>query len=371
MSIYGNFALNEQNELDAINEAYQIIQEMGFSKEDLQDPKTVQKVIDNAKKSGDIANTVGIFASVLVVLEGIIFTVAPIAVIGAKNPMGGLATASIIIPTQIGITSKLLITISDYVKDYPMKKQAKDLEKLDKCCDRLIQKSEKKMTKDSKNKQKYQDIINNAKNVKKTISDYYKKIDDEKFLIAVNYEVEKYKFFVKFLNKENIDYSKNKKYAIDNIYAILDYSEIFNINEKVILERFIYYASKTQYDYDEVLEEIIEHSGIDNGKKFENYAKRDKESKWLDLNVYPLIDDEKLDYIYYNQKLSLFVFVDDTVEAQGYVYFNKSLLKGLDDRYSGRDIINKKAVIEADKILGYYKFSKAPEGITPNEFPKL
>jgi hypothetical protein len=363
MAIYGRYVIYEQEEIDMFNEAYQVVQEMGFSKEDLQDPKTVQKAIEQAKKASNTADKIGNLVSLLITVAGCAF-VGVTTSAASKVGAGGITfVASAIITT--GVLAKILGDLNNCIDDYKRTKEDKNLEKLYKECNKLIEKSKKQMEKDKKNKQKYQDIINNATKVKESIKKHYQDKTKEEYQKILSQYMKEYKAYITFLSKEKAVYIGNME--------MYYYSKILRVDEKIILDRFLYYSKKDQISYDKMIDNINDYYGFEICNEFKDIKNISKDGYWIRLVSNVLKDT--VHFIYYNPKINLFVAVDDENDDYPYIAIEKSIFKLLESIFeieSHEDFdINecKKYLIDVDKELGYYRLSKAPEGVKPKEFP--
>jgi hypothetical protein len=340
---------------------------MGFSKKDLQDPKTVQKAIEQAKKASNTADKIGNLVSLLITVAGCAF-VGTATAAGSKVGAGGITFVASTIITA-GVLGKILLTLNNYIYDYKLFKEDKNLEKLDKECDKLIEKSKKQMEKDKKNKQKYQEIINNATKVKETIRKHYQDKSKEQYQKIINRYIEKYKAYITFLSKE-------KDVYVGSI-EIYYFSKILKVDEKVILDRFLYYSKSKKDDqmsYEKMINYINNEYNYNLCDEFKNIKNISKDGYWIKLSNNAL--DDAVHVLLYNPKINLFVAVDDIDEDYPYIVIKKSISELLNsiifeiERHEDFNLTEcEEYLTEVDKKLGYYRLSKAPEGVKPKEFP--
>lgn len=337
-----------------LDEEYVVVNEIYFSKKDLQDPETFKKLLKRAEVEKDVKKKLDILFYCLTFIEAIVGTKGLDKVadkIGAGNAIGGglsfgqgLATFIALLILFIKLTDKIVGGL-DKAMLYIHKAR---INKLIKKATELRDKTKQSNPKVSANCQKLLD----------SIEKYYKDIEEAKFRREVEYAKGQYNFLVDILHGK--DCFESTSDAID-VY---------------VLARLI------KVDYSKIDSNIIQY-GINHKKKAIN-----KEFYW----IYDDSDKSSLDKLY--QKMPEFETKDDIIvfdqdndsdyvfiySEKGKVFFDGELCNVKDDdfkrspseyQYIKREMakrFNDKNFIEALKVadaeLGYYRLTPAPEGET-------
>lgn len=161
MSIYGN-------KIETIEEQV-ILQEIGighFTKKELQDPESINKIL----KQKDVFRNLNNALSFAIVIMGII---------------AGVLTSSFFVGLIIGPFLAFTVAISE--KNPLNQKPSKNIAKLKEKSQMLKDsaKHELSKTNDPKRKQKYNEIIHNCDKVIKAVDEYFQKIEDEKLMTDI------------------------------------------------------------------------------------------------------------------------------------------------------------------------------------------
>ena len=318
MGIYGN-QINETNQ--------EIMLEMQFSKKQLQDPKQIERILKSK-------NSVKNISTFLMVLSGIITVIAGIATMGV-----GLL-----------ILAPLLFKIYETLLALPEKTEDKNLKKLIDSCENYKNKLEKKLESDPNNTE-IKDIINKLdKNIKLAKSKYTEKIE-EKRRQQINEVKKVYRNLEKWLNNP---YSVGDGYESD-IFSLAQYA---GIPESILIEKIKNSNKLRQYsilgDYfgnDENDYNSCTKKGCENFKEVKNGKLPTKCIKLDD--DYALVflpSNSKLIYVYSNNEMGVTSLYKELIKEKLFEYYNKDI------------------IIDADKELGYYIFSKCPENIKKKEF---
>ena len=317
--IYGNKFLSEE-----ILEEQVILNEMHFSKKDLQDPKTIDKIIKRKE----------FFESVVKFIDFLFLgiTVIGSCIIGSVVSFGaGLGTLTIL--------SILTVNIVLNINSLPLNIYNKNIDKYKKKIEGLINICNQNIEKDVKNKDKYKQIIDNCKKVQAKFDE----MDKESKLLAYKEEykdcLSAYKDIVYWLEKPYVLGHTGERYtSLDDLRL----ANSLGITDKDIIKNI---TSKCKFEdkWDILFSDNDEESAI--------FFKDDK---------YILISsDDDHSIIYSKNKGKLY-------ELYAYDKFNETSLVN-------HKFINKKfnidIVKQVDKELGYYLLSKCPEQVKKKEFP--
>ena len=328
MGLYGN----------KFNQEYfeeQLIQEMGFSKKDLQDPKTVEKVLKQKQKYESIVNFVSILCIILVII-------------------GSIITIGIgFIPLML-----LFTTIYTTIESYPAKKNDKNLVKLKDKCLNLKQKCEYELEKnpDNKDNVKIKEMISNIDKCINAVDDYYKRISDENFLKQINSYCIILKNIIRFMEGKGLPNPSDLYFEYKDFFTIL--LKYYNISESNILQKMSKlepnsYPDNIYGSFDELDLDGDVFKKIPIFKDKLNYGKK---------SLVVIIAHDEFAVIYYNGKLYETISTD--------INYCKEVTISKWIKNSDLPAKPDKAFIEADKSLGFYTFSDCPEQVKKREFPK-
>lgn len=320
-----------------LDENYIVLNEMNFSKKDLQNPETINKILN--KKA--VYKNVAVWLDVLLVILGVAVEVVFGIFIGADAVFVGFPTLSIIIGYIFTATNDLpdKVLEKNYYKYIEQVKSYKA-----KCLAKLEKES------NDKKKQEIKETISNLNKVLKAINDRKKQADNEK-------NEKKVEAYIKDYNNA-INILKEGKYY-DNTWELdlnfIGYYKYFGISE----QQFLKAISKNSKINKNVMAEWIddeEEFEKHGDKKFTGdyislYSNDDNELFLLlsDMNVYEVDTEHYYDNGDKPKKVSLFKFAEE---------FSEQPLS-----------IKDKSLIEADKRLGYYIFSDCPEQVKKKPLP--
>ena len=181
MSFYGNRFIDSQ-----ILEEQTILNEMHFSRKELQDPSTIDKILKRKEFFESMISFIDfLFIAITIIGSGIIGITVSVGI--------GLGSLTIL--------SILTINIILSIDSLPLNVYNKNINKYKSKIEKLIDICNKNIEKDPKNKNKYQEIINNCKKVQ----DKFTMMDKEAKIIADKKEYEEclsaYKDIVHWLDK--------------------------------------------------------------------------------------------------------------------------------------------------------------------------
>ena len=300
------------------------LMEASFSKKQLQDPKTVEKIL----------NKKHVFTSV------IIFVSLLITIIGAIISVG-------ILLFPLGL---IFVCIASSLSAYPKKANEKQLLKLKDQCEKLIAKMEKSIEKDPKNKSKYSEVIDNCRKTIDTIDAYYKDVSNKEKMKDIEYATELYKRLVKYIESPTSDLGPGDL----DMFVVAD---MLGIKESDIGN-----AIKTNGKFEKF---PFKYYGLDNlsDEQIQKYSSILPEIKTNDPLFTVYGHDDYV--IVFSKKANGFLEIIASDENNK---INQcSLYNTAQDLLT--DNIDKKALIEADKVLGYYRLSKCPSQVKPKQFP--
>lgn len=327
MGVYGNYT-NDEALIEQV-----ILQEMNFSKEDLKDPKTIEKILKGS----------GIFKSVELF---IIILLAILTIIISAFTLG------------IGLFPMLLIftTITEALQSYESRSKDKNLNKLKEKCIKLKNKSEEKLktTNDPKEKQKLKETIDGCNKVLAKI----KELEEIDKNMNLNAGIKAVEDLLKWY-KDPDSFRSSNVYFSNLFFA----AEVYKIPEKVLINKIKTIKEtislQDYFDYDQFYTDILFKIGIslkDQSKEFIVISSNDEYS------------------LLYDDKIGLFVLLSDNAYKVTSLYseVNKGdKYEQVKDKYGKTRMINitEKDIIAADKALGYFKLTKCPEQVIQKEFP--
>lgn len=341
-----NFDL--QLEISRLSESdQQLLQEMHFSKKDLQDPKTIEKIEKILKRR--------IYDNVHTCILAILF-VLPIVISIIINP--ALIIAGFVVASTLTLTT--LFYTFDLVRNMPQKVFDKNYEKFKTKVTKLKEESEKKLDKEKNPKYiaKYKEIISNCDKVLKAIQDREKKIikeNEEKVYDSVKGS---YLQLIKFL-----EYPFNCGWEGEsNIGDILIMMKYLKISESQFIQRI----KKIKFKKYTLEQAIIDWYHDNNIKTLEDVKKSnypiDYGNTNLKINVIEILsNDDNTDYIGQDGKVY-------SIQTDDKLYVD-SFFKAYNDFADSADNNIKKYIVEVDKELGYYRLSNPPKNVKRKEFP--
>ncbi len=331
--IYGNTFLNENTIL------------LEYSKKELQDPKTIEKIYKDSI-------TDKVFKS----LYQLLFALSVILTIAI-----GIVTLGL----GLFVLAPILIKLYDAMDSYIPKKQDKNLNKLMKQCKELKVKSQERLKTEEnpKERQALEDIIKNCDKVLKVINDKIKLENDKKYQENLDTAIKDYNNMIKFITTGDglFDEDPEDNYYNRDYFANL--CKMFNLSSNDIIKCIDKGVKNNIYHIEEI-GDFIEYSGLEQDLIYKCIDKGFTELKDKHLSIIIIATHDEW-FLLYSPKLHKFIDFD--------------IINGVNnitnDYYSVSDYKNgadtSKFIKDADKYLGYYHFSKAPENIEPKEFPKI
>lgn len=320
MSFYGNIFLNEEYLEEQV-----ILNEMHFSKNDLQDPKTLDKIL----KAKDKFESTSKKLMTLFIILGII---ASSTLAFFTNFIIGLGGLYFIIAALIWIGTSL--------SSAPAKSFKKNSEKYVNKVNQLLKKSEEALYKDPKNKEKYQKIIDNCNNVLKEIKKREKEAAELLSKQEFQEVIDKYEALIEWIKKPFVIGHTGDGYDF-SLFAI---AEVLGIPERALIENL---KSKGKY--------------YNNWKYvFYNINNKNQDYNIFKDDEYIMISSDDDYVVFYSKRNNCIYYTNISGE-----YIKTSLYK----EGKGDIDCDKKLLIEADKELGYYLLSECPDGVIRKEFP--
>ena len=341
---------------DLSSEDKEVLQEMYFSKKDLQDPETIKKIEDilNRKRYDNIATIGAIIAGILPIAISIIINPALI-------PAGIIAGLSLII--------FILIYTYNWVQNAPQKAFEKNYEKYKKQVKELKEKTEKQLAKkeNSKFASKYKEIIANCDKVLKAIDEREKQISDNNYKAEIENAIYDYKKLIKFLEYP-FDFGWEGETEMGSIFTTANMLKIsaqqiqnkvkntkFKSNEISLLDGIAKSYGVIDKRYSSI-EDLIKGEELDDDPKV-NYLKFKNK---MNMKVIELCsNDDNIDFIG-QDGLIYQIITDDEIYVIKSIFYNNKFNDGE---------FGKKALIEADKELGYYILSEPPKGLERKKLP--
>ena len=338
------------------SEDKEVLQEMYFSKKDLQDPETIKKIEDilNRKR----------YQNVAAIASTIAFLV-PIAISIIINPLlvpGGILAG-------IAIVVAIITRLYNWVETAPQKAFEKNYEKYKKQVKELKEKTEKQLAKkeNSKFASKYKEIITNCDKVLKAIDEREKQISDNNYKAEIEDAIYDYKKLIEFLEYP-FNFGWEGETEMGNIFTT---ANMLKISAQQIQNK----VKNTKFKSNEI-------SLLDGIAKF--YGVMDKRYSSIEdlIKGEELDDDPKVNYLKFKNKMNMKVIElcsnDDNIDFIGQdgliyqiitdneIYVIKSIF--YNNKFNGGEF-GKKALIEADKELGYYILSEPPKGLEKKKLP--
>lgn len=297
-------------------EETEILNEIHLSKKDLQDPKSVEKCINQAHK----------FDNILKGIKWVLF----------------VFTLLLIIPS-LGTILVPMTKIMEMINGYPITRGEKNLSKLRKKAEELMNKTD-----DPKMK-------TNCKQVIKAVDGYYKDLENKQFMDDVDYALKTYELLVDYMqdkgavNTREIDYDY---FLIGNLLALA--------KELKIPENAFYNLWKTsKHNYYKMTEK--EQKSICKDLNEKDLVRLKKAIPEItDGTPYKVIaHNDEWDCVY-SKKRNKLIEID----------YSKPM--SIDDSSPYKianmnDVPPRKAIIEADKKMGYYLIAKCPESVKKKE----
>lgn len=257
----------------------------------------------------------------------------------------------------IGTIPMLLLfaTITSTLDSYESKQKNKNLNKLKEKCTKLKNKSEEKLktTDDPKEKQTLKETIDGCNKVLSKI----KELEEIDKNMNLNAGIKAVKELIKWYEDPNSFYYEDLYFS--NVFYT---AKVYKIPERVLINKIKTIKHAISLD----------DTAIGNEDKYKkllgNIGIKDIEKDYI-----VIISHEDY-YLLYDDSVGLFVLSYDSVYKVSSLYSeadNSSRTETVKDKF-GKDKwikITEKEIIAADKALGYFKLSKCPQQVIPNEFP--
>ena len=342
------------NKIELLDEQVQVINEMHFSKKDLQDPKTIEKILKRKEFFDNCVGFIGFLEVALVILTSIVIGIFTLAI-------GGILAFPILM-FAIASTFETLLALPD-------KWYVKQSDKFEKKVRELQEKTKQKMEKDPKNKDKYKKIIDNTQKVidiiEKRREEAEKRYEEEIHKEELAYyeqvpewlqnpwsfghtgnggKFSEWLYCAKFLKVKDASIIKAIEKSIkttDAFYKVTVYGEYKDYkgrtvevyNEDDIGE----WITLHDHDYDRAIEELGEH-------------------------IWQIQSDDSYGIWYTETKK----FIESDVDMP-YEFISLDELAMEGKKTLPEDI--DQLLIDADKELGYYRLSKCPDQVKKKKFP--
>lgn len=322
-----------------------VLQEMHFSKKDLQDPKTIEKIIRRKEKFETLAKYINVTLDILGVLLSIGLGVVLHSVIAA------------LVALMLVALGLLYITVA--IQDMPQRHYDKNVDKYKRLIKEFKEKTQKAIdnTDDPKKKEKMKQIIANCNKVE---AEFVRR-DKEK----VSKELSELIDFCKTLFPTTIEWYKNPGAHIpyghtgtfNKGYEFIILKEL-GVSESKIIE----YIFKKCPDKVEIGKDLFNKYFGYEGDDFNDFPSLKQIAN--DHCIWFSSDDDFSRIISKEKKKCYYDCADGAATDSIF-----DLIKIANFEYDLASKQFKKALIEADKELGYYLFSKCPEGIMQKEWP--
>lgn len=331
MSLYDNLmeSVIYEDSVEEYKERIEILKEFHYSKEELQDPETVEKIYkefeEQSKHPKNIYNILAIgFGIISIILAIPTFTMS------------------------LFIIAPICLKLFKLAENLPLKEKEKNINKLSDNCNKTIAKLKKELstTKDNEEKKKIQKEIDNINNVLSKIIQEENKLKDKLNKERIKKAIEAFEDAIKFY-----------KYPYIGFYAP-QHGDTYSLQS-------FYIVNKCKCDMNAVIDKMKKNS--------ETLERDDWSEPIFKLNknkdtVYNIcFNDWNAKYLLYLKEIDTFVIFSKDIESKGKNNFALSYLSSEAQKYTSKEDIE--LYIEADKELGYYLLSKAPEGITPKPNP--
>lgn len=330
----------------------QVIQEMIFNKDDLQDPKTLEKILERMKKKEPIFNVIGAIASFLTFALSV-----AISIITTGAFTVALAPFLFI----------LSLMVFGYIHDIPRSQFKKDNEKFKKKVNKLKEKTQEKLDKETDNskKIKYKEIIKNCDKVLAEIERREKEKKAKEFEKEVKEVKEHYNEAIGVLEHPEAIGFTIYDYEISPWITIL---QLLGVNYSDFLRKFksVKFKPDGEQFYVPLKVRYIEDTGyFSNEEEMNDIFNNIPEYKSNSPVQVIYEEDGGYSFIFYSQKLGKFMQYIDPYGKQKARCEEVDLFK----KFYNKDKINMEALIEADKELGYYILSDCPPGLKKKKLP--
>jgi len=346
--------LESKNNYDLMIESQipqEVIQEMIFNKKDLQDPKTLEKILERMKKKEPIFVTLGAIASFLTFALSI-----AISIITTGAFTVALAPFLFILSLMIFV----------YIHDIPRSQFNKDNEKFKKKVIKLKEKTQEKLDKETDNskKTKYKEII---KNCDKVLAEIERR-EKEKKAKELEEETKKVKGHYNeaigvLTHPEAIGFTIYN----EDISPWITILQLLGVKYSDFLRKFksAKFDNKDEFFVSLKARYFEEYKFFDSEEKMDDIFKIIPEYKSNSPVKFIYESDSHGSFIFYSQKLGKFMIY------YGYGQKAKECCEEVDifKYFYDKDQINMEALIEADKELGYYILSDCPPGFKKKKLP--
>lgn len=358
MSVYG--ALNEQymlenifpfdyEERQSLQEGYQILQEIHFSQKDLQDPKTLDKLLKRAQDEKKIKGVLDALFMILTIFEA--WITKKLVNKKVDKVLPGEKVPFLFLGSLVGYAT-LTYKVTSKLNHVMYATQEKRIKKLREKCVQLIEK-----LKDS-NDPKAKEIIENCKKTIKAIDTYYKKLESKEYKEKLKKYTDYYETFIDIITGKGCFYEGPN-------YWYYNLAKLAKISPSKFDEGHIKFGEtdkKCRSSFNDLwgFDEMDQDSK--NAAGFDEFCKIVPELKdGSDVYVYYAIDDT---FFIYSPKARHFVYGDYAPDA---CMWNKSIepiARKID--YNNTSELTKEDIEflkVVDAKMGYYLLSEPPEGV--------
>ena len=338
-----------QLEISQLSESDQeLLQEMYFSKKDLQDPKTIEKIEKLLNRT--------IYDTVYACMITILFLL-PVVIAIVVNP--ALITIGLIGSFTLTLTT--LFYTFDLINNMPQKVFDKNYEKFKTKVTKLKEKTQEKLDKEKNPKYiaKYKEIISNCDKVLKAIQDREKKIITKREEEDYNDVKKQYLQVVKFLEYP-FDCGWEGEAKIGDILVTM---KLLKITEPQFIQRIKKIKFKN-YTLEQAIIDWYNDNDIKTIKDAKENYNFDYGNANLKMNVIEIVsNDDNTDYLGQDGKVY-------SIQTDDKLYVNSFFEEYEYYQEYTKDIPNiEKIIIEVDKELGYYRLSNPPKNVKRKEFP--
>lgn len=341
--IYGNKFINEQTILEQ-----NILNEMHFSKKDLQDPKTIEKIYKT--KFSDV-----IFKSIKLMIDILLFLVT--CAFGVMTLGFGFIIGAI-------IWASVHTTLSAYIPN----KNDKNLDKFEEKCKKCISISEEHI-KNGKNISENKKVIENCKKVLELIKQKRVELQDQKLQALIEAYIGAFKNLDLFINSETV----SKGEGASGEYEWEEFAEMFILASELGLSEDkisnILSSKKSNCGYNTFIKNMFEH--LENNiieekiSELETFNIKEFKNKEDITIIFEETDEMVRNIIYLKSTKS---FYDIYLDYKNNLHFSKTKLYDYFDVSRTNENV-KKAIERADAKLGYYTLSECPKNLEKKPLP--
>ena len=340
--IYGNKALGliELEDEIIIQEQLDqaVLNEMHFSKKDLQDPKTIEKITKREKQHESIASFLAILFLLICIIGPIVIGVAAgiIPFVLAESTMWFL----------FGNVMDILLTFPASLYDKNMKKYRTKVEK-------LKEQTEKKLKSNPDNAESCKKIIDNCDKVLKELDRLEKKSADRKYKAKIKEYTDIYQRIISMLDgTKDVFPVDGWDDIVEGVAIALDIKQKDFINSciKSTKPGLLYDTGNSKDLWDTVEPWFSDKEHMEVSIRNNRDIMYDK--------FYPFLFGRNNDFMYLiHQKTKKIYLLEDDLISTNSIYDNYVVAPDM------------KILEDVDIALGYYRIAKCPPEVKQKKFP--